>query len=35
VVHRDAKTGKVLNKDAAVEKLWSRPEYRKGWSVKV
>ena len=34
VVRCDAKTGKMLD-NAAGEKLWGRPEYRKGWSVKV
>jgi predicted dehydrogenase len=34
VVRCDPKTGKVLDK-AAVEKFWGRPEYRKGWDVKV
>jgi predicted dehydrogenase len=34
VVRCDPKTGQVLDK-AAVEKLWGRPEYRKGWDIKV
>ena len=33
-VQCDPKTGKVLDHPAA-EKLWSRPEYRKGWEVKI
>ncbi len=34
VVRCDPKTGKILDNPAA-EKLWSRPEYRNGWEVKV
>ena len=34
VVRCDAKTGKIIDNPAA-EKLWARPEYRKGWEVKI
>lgn len=34
VVRCDPKTGKLLD-NAAGEKLWGRPEYRKGWDVKI
>lgn len=34
VVRCDPKTGKLIDNPAG-EKLWQRPEYRKGWEVKV
>jgi predicted dehydrogenase len=34
VVRCDPKTGKLIDNPAG-EKLWGRPEYRAGWSVKV
>ena len=34
VVRCDPKTGKLID-NAAGEKLWGRPEYRKGWEVKI
>ena len=34
VVRCDAKTGKLIDNPAG-EKLWARPEYRKGWDVKI
>ncbi|MEZ0276345.1 MAG: Gfo/Idh/MocA family protein [Roseimicrobium sp.] len=34
VVRCDPKTGKLIDNPAG-EKLWGRPEYRKGWEVKV
>jgi hypothetical protein len=34
VVRCDPKTGKMIDNPAG-EKLWARPEYRKGWEVKI
>lgn len=34
VVRCDPKTGRIIDNPAA-EKLWARPEYRKGWEVKI